>query len=200
MVVLLILLSLGAVVVVLSASPIVFSFELNYPGGGANLTIRWLWGLARFRPGAGGRKKKAKESRKSKRRGEQKGTKRIENPKAFLAPRVRRAALRVVARLFRRIEVRRLSLRLVIGLDDPADTAFVYGALLPIGLLLNALPAGEFRIDPRFEEEVVEIVGAGAVGLIPFMVVATALGTFLRRDGWIILRAVKDAKWNTKKR
>ena len=194
-VVLIVLLSLGAVMVLLSASPGALWFSVEYPGDGGALVITWLWGLARFRPGSGspGKKEKRKEKK-----ADRKGKKRIKDPRALLAPKVRRAAFRVLPRLLRRIEVRRLRLHLSFGLGDPADTAFLFGALLPLTIGFESLPLGELRIDPRFDEEVIKIEGEGAVQVIPIMVVGTALGTFFRRDGWVILRALKESMWNTR--
>lgn len=193
---LVILLSLGAVVIILASSPLALWFTLEYPGDGAALSIIWLWGLARFRPGPGS---KGKEKKRQEKQAEKRKKKRIKNPKAFLAPAVRRAAFRVVGRILRRIDVRQLRLHLVVGLADPADTAFLFGALLPLTITVNALPVGEFRVLPRFDAEALEIEGAGEVQVVPLMVVGTAIGTFFRRDGWIILRAVKEAMWNTAK-
>lgn len=68
-----------------------------------------------------------------------------------------------IRRLFRLIyeiltvaRINRLRVRLLFGLDDPADTGFIYGLLSPGFSSLYALPQVDFDVTPVFDRSVVE--------------------------------------------
>lgn len=205
-VLLILLAAVGAVVAAVLAAPFAFRFRMDLPGTGWEIRVTWFWGtLPVYRSTPGKRRRKAdrdKKRRDKRRRGSEKEKRRrVKNPKAFLREDFRRVLLSFAARLLRRIEVRTLKLRVLFGLYDPADTGMAYGWILPFALALGEISSARIRIEPRFDNEDPEIAvdGEGDIRLVPLRLLATLLGLFFRRDGWIILATVRGALWSTGK-
>lgn len=199
-IILIILASLLGLLLILLASPVGLAFWFDLPENGGGATVSWLWGAVRFHPG----KKDEEKAREKRAKRKPKKRKGIKNPRALLDERLFRAALRILGRLTRRIEIHRLTIRLAFGLEDPADTGAIYGRIFPLILTLRqmgvrGLSRARLNVEPCFDLEVLELQGAGRISLVPLLVVATAVGAFLRRDGWIVLGAIRRAMWSTRK-
>lgn len=80
--------------------------------------------------------------------------------------------LRMIRNLLRRIRIRDLALEIRLGLDDPADTGRLWGAVGPLAALLAPLPAARVSIEPDFGGEAFEIEGRGHVRVIPIQLLA----------------------------
>jgi len=168
--------------VLLLAVPIhvVFRFE-GIEAFKGQITIRWLFGLVRFRirvPGVGkpppepGTEPQAAEVRvKSEQRGGRPDILAVLRQAAF-----RRRVYRFVKDLVRAAHLHQLCLRMRLGLGDPADTGCLWAFVGPLNALAQNLRNAEVRIEPEFMDPVFEFQAHGRLLLVPlqFLVLAIA--------------------------
>jgi hypothetical protein len=80
--------------------------------------------------------------------------------------------LRLARDLFRRIRIQELSLRIRLGLDDPADTGRLWAVVGP----LAALPGlRRVAIEPEFAAEIFELDGRGRIRIVPLRLLSVLL-------------------------
>lgn len=83
----------------------------------------------------------------------------------------RRRAWRLLRVVLRGTALRRLEARLQIGLDDPADTGRLMGALLPLVMSLRPLLPGALEVTPDFTGERLHGRVEAALRVIPIRVI-----------------------------
>lgn len=131
-------------------------------------TLGWLFGLVRLRLGEPKMRVKAKPKSR---------------PEAKRRHRTRRGARRVMAILriedfgwrllrlvrdvFERIHIEELSLKIRLGLDDPADTGRLWAVVGPLAAMLALPQVARIVIEPEFTMEDLEIDGKGRIRIIP---------------------------------
>lgn len=163
----------------LLAVPVDLAFDLEgidpFRGG---VGVRWLLGLVRFRipvPGAGAppRERPAEPEvapAKRRRRGRGRGVLAALRQAAF-----RRRVGRLVVDLLGATHPRGLSLRVRLGLGDPADTGRLWALLGPVGAVAGGLRGAEVRIEPEFLDPVLEFEARGRLRLLPLQILALAI-------------------------
>lgn len=164
---------LGSLIVVgalLLCVPLDMSFRLNVYGRPEfRIRLTWLFGLVS--KGVKSRKKRIEQKEETvERRGRGKGTRAIF--KILRTKGLLRQLKRLVKDVLNCLKVRELRVNFRVGLDDPADTALVFG---PIGLgmlFLGAYSPYEVAVQPSFDGEAVfEGYSYGAVRLRPIQLV-----------------------------
>ena len=193
-----ILCSLIVVGALLLCVPLDMSFRLNVYGRPEfRIRLTWLFGLVSKEVKS--RKKRAEQKEETvERRGRGKGTRAIF--KILRTKGLLRQLKRLVKDVLNCLKVRELRVNFRVGLDDPADTALVFG---PIGLgmlFLEAYSPYEIAVQPSFDGEAVfEGYSYGAVRLRPIqLVVAFTRFAF----SLAAIRAVKMlilTKWRKKR-
>jgi hypothetical protein len=83
--------------------------------------------------------------------------------------------LRLARDLLRRVYVRDLSLRVRVGLDDPADTGRLWGVVGPLAAALPRPAAARVAVAPEFAREALEIDGRGSVRIVPLRLLLVLL-------------------------
>ena len=164
--------------------PVDMAFDVSGPGAArSRIRVGWLFGL--FGKELGRSRKKPQEQaskRKKKKR----------SAKPFLSllmtKGVARGLLKLVRRIFSSVRVRHLDARLVIGLDDPADTRMLYSALWPVLVPLTYNSSAKVRMELSFEEPVLDLTARGRVRVFPIQMVWSVLLFALSPAG---LRAMK---------
>lgn len=172
---------LGLVVLLLAVPiDVVFRFEGIEPFRG-RISLRWLFGLARFRIDlpAVTRSELAQVKPEPRVREED------EKPEirgrhgnvlaALRQPGFRRRVLRFVQDFFRAAHARQLYLRVRLGLGDPADTGRLWALVGPLDALARKLPNIEIRAEPEFVDPVFQFEGRGRLKLVPFQFVFLAI-------------------------
>jgi hypothetical protein len=86
-------------------------------------------------------------------------------PLSVLLPAVRHLA-HLVRALLAQTLVRELTIRARAGLDDPADTGMLWGALAPLLAWAGAHP-GSLDLQPEFAGSCLEVRGSGRFTLVP---------------------------------
>jgi hypothetical protein len=169
--------------VLLLAVPIdvVFRFA-NVEALAGQVTVRWLFGLARFRikiPDVSKpRQSTAKPKGKTEETREELGARgRRANVLAALKQSAfRRRLFRFAKSLVRAVHAHELYLRMRLGLGDPADTGRLWAMVGPLSALAQNLHHAEVCIEPEFVDPVFEFESHGRVLLIPiqFILIAVA--------------------------
>lgn len=163
------------------------------------IRMRWLFGLVRFRfalpgvaepkpsepppapPPAAPVRRKPKERRRP-----------VDVLAALRQAAFRRRLYRFVRDLLRAAHARELSLRLRLGLGDPADTGRLWALVGPLSAWAQNLPNADVRIEPEFMEPVLEFQTHGRFMLIPLQFIALAVAFALSPASiraWRALRA-----------
>ncbi len=194
---------LGSVIVAL-AMPFDVDFYLDIPDDGGQVKVTWMFGaVVLFSRGADqDAKRRRKEKRKHKRKATRAKKRRAHDAQGLLAPEVRSALFSLFGRLVRKVRIRALWLRIVLGLEDPADTAVVHGVLQPLAAAIGGVSAGTlprrrrgFAFEPRFDGEILKIEGRGHLRAVPLRIVAVGVAFVLSRRGWMVIRALRRAFW-----
>lgn len=86
--------------------------------------------------------------------------------------------VKLVRKLLAQTRVRRLNMRARLGLDDPADTGVVYGALAPLFVGLHARWRRSCAFEPEFTRECLEVSASGRLTFVPARYLLV-LGAFL---------------------
>jgi len=78
-----------------------------------------------------------------------------------------RRIIKFIKDILRVIKIRELILDLRFGLDDPADTAMIYGVVAPTTLFANRCSPIKIRVQPDFENLALEGSFKGNMRLVP---------------------------------
>jgi hypothetical protein len=142
-----------------------------------HMNFHWLFGLVRFEirfPGpikaVSRLKKKPREKTKKRKPGD--------NVRVAIAllkqPTFRQRAIQFIKDLLCAVHAHDFSLRLRIGLDDPADTGSLWGILGPVAGIAKNLRSAEILIEPDFITPVLEVESQGKLRIVPLQFVALA--------------------------
>jgi len=174
--------SLLCLVSVVLSSPLDLSFSIDTTSArGLSLRLAWLFGLFRFQL--------------------RKGARRPQKPDMSSAFRIlglkgmRSAIAKLIRTLLRCLEVRDLEGELIIGLDDPADTGMLMGALIPTGIALNQLTGRRFTIRPFFEGAIFEGRGFIRVRVFPVKVLPATVRFLFSMPAFGVVKLVIASRW-----
>jgi len=161
--------------VLLLAVPVAVAVRLQgVEAFGGRITVRWLFGLVRFAVQIPGSAKANARHAPRARRGKR-GT-----GGSFLAvlrqAAFRRRVYRLLKDLVAAAHVRRLNLRMRLGLGDPADTGRLWALMGPLNAGANNLRNARVQIEPEFMDPVFEFQLDGRLLVVPLQLVALALG------------------------
>lgn len=175
-----------ALLVALLAVPLTVVFSVHRIEETLGLVrFRWLFGLVRFQVrvpraapagprGARVRTRKAKSPRRGKKKGGAAGVLSLVRQRA-----IRRRVYRFLRDMLRATHARDLTLRLRIGLGDPADTGRLWAAIGPLAGMAQNIPGAAVRIEPEFMDPAFEIESHGRFRLVPLQFLAIAAAFML---------------------
>jgi Protein of unknown function (DUF2953) len=171
-----------ALPVLLLAVPVdvAFRFEGVEPPSG-QITIRWLFGLVRFRvriPAAG--KAPPEPNTQPQTPQLQVQPERHSRRPSVLAmlrdAAFRRRVYRFATDLVAALHLRQLRLRMRLGLGDPADTGRLWAFVGPLNVWARNLRDVQLQIEPEFIDPVFEFQAHGRLRLIPLQLLILAIG------------------------
>lgn len=172
---------------------VVIRLERHDGRGEAGGTVFWLFGLARIPLGEGGRRARAarKRTKVRRRRGKRHAARRFA---AVLATEGFQTRLLGLAHdLLRRFHIRELSLRVRLGLDDPADTGRLWALVGPLAGTLALLPVARIAVEPQFASAAFDLDMRSRVRVIPLRLLFAVLAFALSPGTVRALRAVRTA-------
>lgn len=158
------------------------------------VTLRWAFGLVRV-PIRSRRNKPSdadtkKPEKPAKRRGRTK-RKRINVIRVLQQKASRRRLFRFLKDLWNAVAKHDVSLRLRLGLGDPADTGLLWSVVGPLSGYLTTLENASILIEPDFFETVLELEGSGRLRVVPLHVIVLVTGLFLSPA---IHKSIRQAK------
>jgi hypothetical protein len=164
----------------LLAVPVHVAFQLKGIEAFSGLiTIRWLFGLVRFRaPYPSVTKSPQPETAANAGKVQAKPNKRNARANVVAVLRqaaFRRRALRLVKDLVRAAHPQQLRLRMRLGLGDPADTGRLWAFMGPLSALAQNLHNAQVQIEPEFIDTVFEIEARGRLRLVPLQVLGVLI-------------------------
>jgi len=160
--------ALLASLLALLAVPVDVDFVVQRQAGKqqGGVTLVWLFGLVRLRPGKPKTRARARPARRKVGwRRTRRGTRRL-----IALLRVEGFGwrlLRLAQELLRRIHVRELDMQVRLGLDDPADTGRLWAVVGPLAAMLASLSNTRVAVEPAFTAEALDIDGKGGIRIIP---------------------------------
>lgn len=172
-----ILLALVASLLILLAIPVDLAFSIQRLEGRQKGmgTLDWLFGLVRLRLGGPKARVKAKSRRpKTKRPHRRRGGAR----QVMAILRIEGFGWRLLglARdVLGRIHIQELSLKIHLGLDDPADTGRLWAVVGPLAALLTLPSVARVVIQPEFTTEALEVDGKGRIRIIPIQLLCVVI-------------------------
>jgi hypothetical protein len=181
---------------VLLAMPLSLSFDVSWRRAlHGHIQLQWAFGLLHFRhalstPTVPAKEKKdvARPRRHVKRAGAKK-------PKVFAVIRqqaLRRRMLRFAADCWRAFHKRDLSLRLRLGLGDPAETGQLWAVLGPLAGMLASVQQASIQVEPEFFDATFEVDGSGNIRLIPLQLLYLVTGLLLSPAVWRGLKRMRQ--------
>jgi hypothetical protein len=138
------------------------------------ITVRWLFGVVRFDIQIPGNAKPAPARPKPRAKPGKRGAGRrmlaVLRQTAF-----RRRMLRLLRDLVAAAHLRRLDLRMRLGLGDPADTGRLWAFVGPLNAAAGNLRGVEVQIEPEFVDPLFELHCAGRLFVVPLQLLALAI-------------------------
>jgi len=185
--------SLSLLLVLLLSIPVnlIFYFDTNRQPK-ASLSFSWMFGLISKR--LGGKKKKPKAPRKKK--GKKKGS-RFKFWGILRTTGLLKQVLLLLRGILSCIHLKKFELQLKLGLDNPADTGFLFGYIYAVRGLLPAKSG--IAINPEFSEAVIEGHSRGIVTLTPICFVGPLFRFVFSKTSLKILWGIITGKWKKKK-
>lgn len=163
----------GGVAVLAMPLDLVFSIR-RYDGQvGARVHLIWAFGLVRLRLGWPRAKKSGRKREKPKGDEKEAGGR----VGAILRNRgLIRRMLGLLRDLLGCIHVRMLRLSVRLGLDDPADTGRLWGAISPLLALSAMVPVAQIHVAPIFSGAILEMDAKGDVRVVPLELLWVVIG------------------------
>lgn len=163
----------------------------------ANITIAWAYGLLSRELGRSADNPVAPKSDTQRAGGKQplKGRRKTRAVIAFMRssgmpPRL----LRLARDMWRQLRVRQLYLHVTFGLDDPADTGQLYGALVPVIIQSGRSTRLDLQIQPDFSQPLLRVAGSGQVRVIPITIIGVMISFLLSPTCWRGITAATACK------
>ncbi len=176
------------------AIPLTLTFRLSLGDGRpSDVRFRWAFGLVDARPRPGGRpasKRKAKRRRRPDRRDASR--RRGRNVIAALRRGDFRARIVKFAKdSWRAIHKEDLTLRLRVGLGDPADTGQLWSVLGPVSGMLTNVRQASIQLEPDFVDATLQVDSSGSVRIVPLQLLYLTTALLLSPSVWRGLRRMR---------
>ena len=184
--------------IVLLAIPLTLTFQVSWKHFFQNeIELQWAFGLVHFRvppfkpkaPSSEDEEMQQKVGRWKRSSSGKRNFFAVIRHKAF-----RRRIFRFIDNLWHAVHKKNLSLRVRVGLGDPADTGRLWGILGPtVGLLANVREAS-IAIEPEFLDTTFELDSSGSVRIIPLQMVYLTMLLLLSPSIWHGIRQIRMAE------
>lgn len=105
---------------------------------------------------------------------------------------------RLMKRLFRVIRIRNLEADFLVGLDDPAETFYLFSFTEPLNRLLSYVQSFPVSIHPSFIEPVFEGYARGNLRLYPIRTVPPLIQFVFSPPGFRLIKNAAVMRWKRK--
>jgi hypothetical protein len=188
--------------IALLAIPVTLQFRvLWHQAVEHDLRLRWAFGLVRFRITTASKtiaERFPSEPEATHRRpDERKGRAKRDGRNLFEILRqrgLRRRLLRFGRDVWRGVHKQDMSLRIRIGLGDPAATGQLWAIAGPIAGMLAAIREASIAVEPEFFETTFELDASGRVRLVPLRMIGVTAALLLSPTVWRSLRQLRGSR------
>jgi len=187
-----------ALLVAVLAIPVTLRFDVVWDRTlRQDVTLLWAFGLVRVRLAsqaaqAGKRSAESSTAERKRPRGKRAASKRKADVLGALRlQRFRRRIVRFARDLWRAVHKQDVSLRVRLGLGDPADTGQLWAVLGPIAAWLATLREASVTIEPDFFETTLELETHGSIRVIPLEILGTVVALALSPTVWQGVRTMR---------
>jgi hypothetical protein len=191
-----------AVVLALLAIPVTLRFDVAWDRTlRQDVRLLWAFGLVRVKLAPRGAKARERDAEgempaREKPRTQRAASKRKRKHKrnvlgGLRLARFRRRILRFAGDLWRAVRKEDLSLRVRLGLGDPADTGRLWAVLGPVAGWLATLREASVTIEPEFFEPTLELETHGSISVTPLKILGLLAALSLSPAVWQGLRAMR---------
>lgn len=174
--------------IALLAIPVTLTFQVSRPRGSQDeMLLVWAFGLVRVRVPTSAPKTPSSGRDKSKKKAD--GSRQVPGKRTNIVAAIRlkpfrRRIIRFIRDLWRAVHKKDLSLRVRVGLGDPADTGQLWGVVGPVAGLLGSVQGAAIAVEPDFHDSTLELNSAGSIRLIPLQLIALAIALLLSPPVW----------------
>ena len=117
------------------------------------------------------------------------------NPLAVIRQKAfRRRIIRFIHDLWHAVHKRDVSLRIRIGLGDPADTGQLWAIVGPVAGILANVQQASIEIEPEFFDTIFELDSSGNIRLIPLQMIYLTLALLLSPSVWQGIKQMRKAE------
>ncbi len=177
-------------ILALLAIPVALTFRVSWPEGHRNdFKLQWAFGLVCISiPASPAEDDKQKTDRKERSSRQGRNFFAAVREKTF-----RRRIFRFVSDLWRAVHKEEVSLRIRLGLGDPADTGQLWALIGPMAGAFATVREASIQIEPEFFETAFEIDSSGSIRLVPLQIIWLALALLLSPSIWFGIWQTRQA-------
>lgn len=182
--------------IALLAIPVTLTFQVSWHKAFlGNIKLLWLFGLVRVplpfsqtkTPSPEGEELAKKFSRLERSSRKKQNIFAVIRQKPF-----RRRIIRFVSDFWHAVSKRDLSLRIRIGLGDPADTGQLWAIVGPMAGMLANTQEASIEFEPEFLDTTFELYSSGNIRFIPLQMIYLAVGLLLSPPVWQAIKQVRE--------
>lgn len=175
-------------IIALLAIPVTLTFQMSWQQEfQSDIELLWLFGLVRIRfsspqskrPSREGEERVQKISRLERSSRKKQNVIAVVRQKSF-----RRRIIRFIRDFWHAIHKRNVSLRVRVGLGDPADTGQLWAVVGPVAGILSSVKEASIEIVPEFLDNTFELDSSGNIRLIPLQMIYLTVGLLLSPPLW----------------
>lgn len=181
--------------IALLAIPLTLNFQLSWKHVfERDIKLQWAFGLVRLRipfrqpksPSPQGEALEQRIDRLERSYSKRQNFFAVVRQKTF-----RRRIIRFISDLWHTVHKRNLTLRIRVGLGDPADTGQLWGILGPVAGILANVQEASITIEPEFLDATFELNSSGSIRIIPLQMVCLAVALLLSPTIWRGIRQMR---------
>lgn len=170
------------------AIPVTLTYQLSWPQDSQQDTLlEWAFGLVKVRIPVSEPKALSSAGNESKRkthRSRDSYGKRTNVLAAIRSKPFRQRIVRFIGDMWQAIHKKNVSLRVRVGLGDPADTGQLWAIVGPIAALLATVQGAAIAIVPEFSDSTFELNTAGSIRVIPLQLILVTIALLLSPPIW----------------
>jgi hypothetical protein len=174
--------------IALLAIPVTLTYQLSWPQDSQQDTLlEWAFGLVKVRIPVSEPKALSSAGNESKRkthRSRASSGKRTNVLAAIRLKPFRQRIVRFIGDMWQAIHKKNVSLRVRVGLGDPADTGQLWAIVGPIAGLLATTQGAAIAIEPEFSDSTFELNTAGSIRVIPLQLILVTIALLLSPPIW----------------
>ena len=183
--------------IALLAIPVTLTFQLSWQQGFRDdIRLQWAFGLVHMRVASFRSKTSFEKSEGPEQRTGRSDRSSRKNQNVFAAVRLktfRRRIIKFIRDLWRAVHKRNVSLRVRIGVGDPADTGQLWAIVGPAAAILANIQEASITIEPEFFDPIFELDSSGSIRLIPLQVICLTVALMLSPPIWRGIRQMRAA-------